>query len=183
LTQAETKPRSARATFSFVLPRETQTPGGHGEASVPDGQLAEPKDIPEKQEGKTMAITSIPGSLPAGSTAIPAALLAANRSSGSASSLDPARSANTESPATQALSVVAQPSREQIDQAMAQVKEALPEVAQNLQFSLDEETGRTIVKVVDSGTNEVIRQIPSEELVAISKALDAFTGLLIKQKA
>lgn len=131
-----------------------------------------------------MAITSIPGSISAGTAAIPAAALAANRSSGTTTdSIAPSPQAITESTAAEGFGAVAQPSREQIDQAMTKVKEALPEVAQNLQFSLDEDTGRTIVKVVDSGTNEVIRQIPSEELLAISKALDAFTGLLIKQKA
>ena len=76
-----------------------------------------------------------------------------------------------------------QPSREQIDRAMGEVKKALAPVARNLQFSLDTETGRTVVKVVDSSTNEVIRQIPSEELLNLAKTLDKFTGLLLKQKA
>ena len=32
-------------------------------------------------------------------------------------------------------------------------------------------------------TNEVIRQIPSEEMLEIAKALDRLQGLLVKQKA
>lgn len=77
----------------------------------------------------------------------------------------------------------AAPSREQIDQAMTEVKKALAPVARNLQFSVDDETGRTIIKVIDASTNEVIRQMPSEELLAITKAIDSFSGLFVKQKA
>lgn len=77
----------------------------------------------------------------------------------------------------------ATPSREQIDQAMTEVKRALAPVARNLQFSVDDDTGRTIIKVIDASTNEVIRQMPSEELLAITKAIDSFSGLFVKQKA
>ncbi len=76
-----------------------------------------------------------------------------------------------------------QPSREQLDRAMGEVKKALAPVARNLQFSIDEETGRSIVKVVDSSTNEVIRQFPSEELLAITRSIDRLSGLFVKQKA
>ncbi|NMG45883.1 flagellar protein, partial [Aromatoleum toluvorans] len=68
-------------------------------------------------------------------------------------------------------------------QAVAEVQKVLEPVAQNLRFSIDEDTGRTLVKLVDSTTDEVIRQIPSEEVLAISKALDRLQGLLIQQKA
>jgi flagellar protein FlaG len=52
-----------------------------------------------------------------------------------------------------------------------------------LTFSLDEDTGHTIVKVIDRDTDKVIRQIPSEEAVAISKSLDKLQGLLINDQA
>jgi len=55
--------------------------------------------------------------------------------------------------------------------------------ASDLNFSKDEETGRTIVKVVDKATDTVIRQIPSEEAVAIAKSIDKMQGLLINHKA
>ncbi|MDD2914127.1 MAG: flagellar protein FlaG [Gallionella sp.] len=37
--------------------------------------------------------------------------------------------------------------------------------------------------MIDTQTNEVIRQLPSKEMVAIAQALDKFQGLLIKIKA
>jgi flagellar protein FlaG len=42
----------------------------------------------------------------------------------------------------------------------------------NLEFKVNEDLERTIVKVVDSDTGEVIRQIPSEELVAIAERIE-----------
>lgn len=95
------------------------------------------------------------------------------------SAADSAHSVETK----QAAAAVVQPSPEQIDRAMAEVKRALPPVARNLQFSIDKDTGRSVVKVVDSSTNEVIRQIPSEELLAIARSIDNFSGLFVKQKA
>lgn len=55
--------------------------------------------------------------------------------------------------------------------------------ASDLNFSKDQETGKTIVKVVDTATDTVIRQIPSEEAVAIAKSIDRMQGLLINHKA
>lgn len=70
-----------------------------------------------------------------------------------------------------------------IQQALDEVREALAPVAQNLRFSLDEDSGRTVIKIVDSTTDEVIKQIPSEEILAIAKALDKLQGVLIRQHA
>ena len=75
------------------------------------------------------------------------------------------------------------PSQEQVKQAVEAVQQAVKPVAQNLQFSIDKETGKTIVSVVDSVTQEVIRQIPGEEILAIAKAIDRMQGLLVRQKA
>ena len=45
----------------------------------------------------------------------------------------------------------------------------------NLEFSVNEELGRTIVKVVDSETGKLIRQVPSEELVELAERIEAQT--------
>lgn len=74
------------------------------------------------------------------------------------------------------------PSAAELASAVEEVQAAIAPVAQNLQFSIDQDINRTIVKVVDSSTDEVIRQIPSEEIVAIAKAMDKLQGLLIKQE-
>ncbi len=75
------------------------------------------------------------------------------------------------------------PSAGELQKALEEVEKAVAPMAQSLQFSLDKDSGRTVVKVMDTDTNEVIRQIPSEEVLAISKAVDKLKGLLIKQQA
>ena len=76
-----------------------------------------------------------------------------------------------------------QPSPEQVRQAVEAVKMAVEPVARDLHFTVDKETGKTIISVVDSATKEVIRQIPGEEIVAIAKAIDRMKSLLFKQTA
>jgi len=52
-----------------------------------------------------------------------------------------------------------------------QVKRALAGKSSELTLELDDELGQVIYKIVDSATREVIRQIPSKELVALARAL------------
>ena len=40
-----------------------------------------------------------------------------------------------------------------------------------------------MVKVIDRETEDIIRQIPSQEMLDLAKALDKLQGLLIRQKA
>lgn len=86
----------------------------------------------------------------------------------------------SETPQTQA----PVPDRRQVEQVVAQVAHAVkPTAANKLQFSIDEETGRTVIRVVDEQTGETIRQIPSEEIMAIARNLDRLQGLLVHQEA
>ena len=41
-------------------------------------------------------------------------------------------------------------------------------------FEVDQDLNQTIIKVVDAETQKTIRQIPNEELLTISKRLQAF---------
>ena len=56
-------------------------------------------------------------------------------------------------------------------------------VSSSVQFSFDQDSGRTVVKMVDTATDEVLRQFPSEEILAISKSIDRMQGLLINREA
>lgn len=70
-----------------------------------------------------------------------------------------------------------------INGAIAQVNAVVKQYDNNLQFSIDQDTGIDVVKVVDTSTSEVIKQLPSPEILAIAKALDKLQGLLVKEKA
>ena len=74
-------------------------------------------------------------------------------------------------------------SAEQVHRAVETINRHLEAAAQDLRFSVDDTTGKTVVRVVDTSTGEVIRQVPSEELLAISRSIDRLQGLLFHQQA
>jgi flagellar protein FlaG len=74
-------------------------------------------------------------------------------------------------------------SEEQIKQAAKHTQEAVDNLAHNLRFSIDEDTCKTIIKVVDVHTDEIIRQIPTEKAIEIARTLDEVQGLLFNDKA
>jgi flagellar protein FlaG len=72
----------------------------------------------------------------------------------------------------------------QLENAVDSINKALKQSNKNLEFLIDSDTKRSIVKLVDSETGDVIRQFPSEEALAISRAIDRIQqGLLLKQEA
>jgi flagellar protein FlaG len=53
-----------------------------------------------------------------------------------------------------------------------------------LSFSTDKESGLTVVTITDKKTDEVIRQLPSKEALALTHSIDeTLRGNLINQKA
>lgn len=77
------------------------------------------------------------------------------------------------------------PTQEQLQQAVSKLNQSAQAQSQGLEFSIDNDTKRTVVKVVDQTTKEVLRQIPSPEALEIAKSLESGDnkGLLIKQTA
>lgn len=81
-------------------------------------------------------------------------------------------------------------SPEALEKAVSHLKEYVQSLQRNMDFSVDDKTGRYVVRVVDSQTQELIRQIPSEEMLAISRNLADFLeeaeqrrGFLVELKA
>jgi len=58
---------------------------------------------------------------------------------------------------------------EDVENAVQKLNDHVQVVRRNLQFSVDETTGKQVVVVSDSDTNDVIRQIPSEEALELSR--------------
>ena len=74
-------------------------------------------------------------------------------------------------------------SGEAAQQVAQQVNQYLKDSKSSLQFEVDGASKKVVVRIVDSDTKELIRQIPSEEMLEISRSLDKMTGLLLAQKA
>lgn len=72
---------------------------------------------------------------------------------------------------------------EETAEAAEKIARFVGHTASDLQFTVDEESEIPVVKVVDRETKEVIRQIPSQEAIEISKALDRLDGLLVRNSA
>lgn len=102
-----------------------------------------------------------------------------NRVSGSEA---PATENNVSAKASPAVKIE-QSSPEKVEDAVRQIEQFTQSVAQNLKFSIDEDTGKTVVKIMDSQTNELIRQIPSEEAINIARTLGKIEGVLFNDKA
>lgn len=75
------------------------------------------------------------------------------------------------------------PDAEQVTQALKSINELLKTRSPDLEFSIDSDSNRAIVKVVDKETQEVIRQMPSEDALQIAKALDRLQSMLIRETA
>ena len=77
----------------------------------------------------------------------------------------------------------AQAELKEVKQAVSDINKAMQFMSRQLEFSVDTDSERTVVKVIDQQTREVIRQMPTKEALEIGKALEKAQGLLIKQTA
>jgi len=78
---------------------------------------------------------------------------------------------------------VQQPDREKLETATQSVREFVKPINSNIEFSVNDDTGQLVVKIIDRTTKEVIRQMPSEEMLSIAKTLDSIKGLFVMQTA
>jgi len=72
---------------------------------------------------------------------------------------------------------------EQVREAVSTTNDVVRSVQSRLQFVADDASGQMVVRVMDAESNQVIRQIPSEEMLAISRAIERMQGLLIQGEA
>jgi flagellar protein FlaG len=74
-------------------------------------------------------------------------------------------------------------SSEQVKQAVKDINKALQQQGRGLEFEIDPESKHSIIKVVDTETQQVIRQMPTKDALDIARALDRLQSLLVHQKA
>lgn len=72
----------------------------------------------------------------------------------------------------------AKPDAEQTQKSLHEINQALSGLSVSVQFQIDPDLNDVIVKVIDKDTGDVIRQMPSEEVVRMAKAMDNLKGLL-----
>jgi len=74
-------------------------------------------------------------------------------------------------------------SSEGLREVVAAADRAIKSLQNSVQLSLDSRSGQPIVRVVDTETGQLIRQIPTEEVLELRRALDRIAGLLIQRTA
>ena len=58
-----------------------------------------------------------------------------------------------------------------LDRTVQQLNELAQTVRREIRFTIDDGTGRTVINVLDAETDELVRQIPSEEVLALAAKL------------
>lgn len=67
--------------------------------------------------------------------------------------------------------------------AIGEQVDALKTTTIGLRFEIDDTTHRVITKVIDKETGDLIRQMPTEEVLRIARAIDKLQGLFINHAA
>ncbi|KIQ59739.1 flagellar protein FlaG [Pseudomonas fluorescens] len=73
--------------------------------------------------------------------------------------------------------------QDKLKNAVQEIEKFVQSVKRNLEFSIDEPSGKVVVKVIASGSGEVIRQIPNEEVLKLANSLNDANSLLFSAEA
>ena len=84
--------------------------------------------------------------------------------------------------AVEAVSANSPAVRAELQEAVGVANEKLLQRGQKLDIGVDEESGTIVIRVSDQKTGEMIRQMPSEEALRITRSIDRLTGILVDQK-
>ena len=68
-------------------------------------------------------------------------------------------------------------------EAIMAANKTMRALSNGLEFSVDPDSKKVVVRLVDGETKQVIRQFPSEELQSIARSIDRMQGLLLNHKA
>jgi len=78
----------------------------------------------------------------------------------------------------------ATPTQEELQKLANAIQQKFSAVSTDLQFSVDAESGKSIVTMTDKHTKEVVWQFPSEEAIKLAKAMDQYQkGQVLSRKA
>jgi flagellar protein FlaG len=70
----------------------------------------------------------------------------------------------------------------QLDQVTASINSYLQQQQRGLRFSVDEASGRIVVRVIDLATSKVVRQIPAEEMLALARNHAAMNNVIFSKE-
>lgn len=70
----------------------------------------------------------------------------------------------------------------QLEKVAKQLQEFMGKMNRGLEFLVDEDSGRDVIKVIDKSSGELIKQYPSEEVLSLVSKLSEATGNFVDSK-
>ena len=70
-----------------------------------------------------------------------------------------------------------------LDGTVADLNRMVQDMRRELQFQVDKDSGEVVVKVVDTQTGDVVRQIPPEEILRLRERLAKSAGAIFRASA
>ncbi|SEG58569.1 flagellar protein FlaG [Marinobacterium lutimaris] len=97
----------------------------------------------------------------------------------------PVRTLNASTEAVQQSGAAEQPgpTAEDLQAAVEKMNQLMDNTNRSLRFAVDDSTSEMVVKVIDMTTDEVVRQIPTEEQLKFSEFLEGMVGLIFDERA
>lgn len=74
-------------------------------------------------------------------------------------------------------------SPERLADLVHKLQEAMPATENTLQFRIDDILGRAVVSVIDENSGEIIRQLPSDEVVRAAHNIEYMRGVLFDRRS
>ena len=75
------------------------------------------------------------------------------------------------------------PTKSDVEQAAVRVKEVLRGTTSRLEIEIDHDLHKAVIKIFSGESGEIIRQIPSQELIDLAKQSEDMKGLLVRERA
>ncbi len=73
--------------------------------------------------------------------------------------------------------------KEELTKVVEEMNQFVQSIQRELRFSIDEDSQATVIKVFDSQTDQVIRQIPAEEILNVMNSLSEMSGVFLREQA
>lgn len=69
-----------------------------------------------------------------------------------------------------------------VKKAAEEINKRFDSSNKTFRFFVDEKTGQVVIKIINKDTNEVIKEIPSAELLDLQAKIEEMVGLIIDRK-
>ena len=83
----------------------------------------------------------------------------------------------------EAIEQSAEVEREQLQAAVSDIQNFVQSVRRDINFNLDDDSGRVVINVTEATSGDVIRQIPSEEALRLAENLSEIRSVLFEAEA